>query len=80
MSDNETSTLTVELVDGRKFKVDPTTGSDLGTQARALLDGVSVTEMRKDQSFSVHPIRMVKAIHVGDVPRTRVSSPTAYRM
>ena len=79
MSDDETTTITVELVDGRKFNVDPTTGSDLGTQARALLDGVSVTEKRKDQSFSVHPIQMVRAIHVGDVPRTR-ASPSAYRM
>ena len=78
MSDAET-TLTVELDDGRKFKVDATPRSDLETQARALLAGVTVTETRKDQSFTVYPTHRVKAIHVGDVPRARVSRST-YRM
>ena len=73
MSENET--ITVELEDGRMFEVEATAGTDLGRQARHLLDAEAVTEKREGGSFTIHPRRVVKAVHVGEVPKK--SSPSA---
>ena len=78
MSESD-KTITVELEDGRMFEVDPS-AADLGAEARTLLSGGSVTENRGGESFTVHPVHKVKAIHVGEVPRAGFGQRAKYRM
>ena len=49
-------------------------------QAKRFAEGGSVLEAREDGGFTVHPIHSVRAIHVGDVPRSGFGQRAKYRM
>ena len=46
------------------FEVEPSSGDDLGTQARAILRNGAV-HRREDGSFTIYPPHRIEAVHVG---------------